>query len=172
MGQIAFFGYHRIFYGTQKFYHRKVWSLSFLTHYQPSLYDHYIQSSLHLKFKNTLSSDLCRWFSYIDHQSDEGAATFLNVLISDHGYREITIRYSSKGTRSLKITVNDFSFFAQQTEFPDTGNWGTWNSITVQVFLYAGSNDIKLSAVTGASGPNIDSITIHGTCPEGISFLF
>ena len=71
MGQIAFFGYHRIFYGTQKFYRRKVWSLSFLTHFQTYPYHLYSLKYLHLKFKNTLSSDLSSWFSYLYwcHQS-------------------------------------------------------------------------------------------------------
>ena len=58
VGLFAFFGYHRIFYGTQNFYHRKVWNLSFLTHFQPYPYPYYFLKYLYLKFKNTLSSDL------------------------------------------------------------------------------------------------------------------
>lgn len=60
----------------------------------------------------------------------------------------------SKTNRPLKLEVND-SVVMPSLDFPPTGSWTNWNSISYPVTLNAGINKVKLTAI-GSSGGNID----------------
>ena len=74
----------------KNFYHRKVWSLSFLTHFQTYPYHLYSLKYLHLKFKNTFSSNLSSWFSYehFDFEGDYPDPNCRQIIIANPATKE------------------------------------------------------------------------------------
>lgn len=49
---------------------------------------------------------------------------------------------------------------ASTVNFPSTGAWTTWNTVTVPLSLAAGSHTIRFTSTTVNGGPNLDKITI------------
>ncbi len=88
--------------------------------------------------------------NYIQFTADRAAA----------GTATIKIRYANGSTtnRPLKLDVNSTTVSANLA-FNPTTSWATWSEVTIVVDLLAGVNTIRLTSI-GASGPNIDSITI------------
>ena len=74
------------------------------------------------------------------------------------GMRTLTFRYAngSAANRPLDLRIN--GQLVQQLPFARTGNWFTWQTVTVSVQLVAGTNRIRLTSV--GAGPNVDSLTI------------
>jgi unsaturated rhamnogalacturonyl hydrolase len=44
--------------------------------------------------------------------------------------------------------------------FNPTGNWDTWQTVSVTATLTAGTNAIRATATTASGGPNLDSLTV------------
>ncbi|UII19636.1 carbohydrate-binding protein [Fulvivirga ligni] len=62
------------------------------------------------------------------------------------------------GNRPLQVQINGdvMGVF----DFPATGSWSTWQSVSVETMLIAGNNTIRLTAA-GSSGPNVDQLRIE-----------
>jgi len=73
----------------------------------------------------------------------------------------VTVYYANGGSsRSLRITLNDV--ILGTLNFPTTGSWSTWSTVTYSVPLAAGINRLNFSSTTNASNANIDKILIAG----------
>ena len=72
----------------------------------------------------------------------------------------LTTRELASGSRPLELKVNG-AVVAPHLLFPRTGAWTTWSTASVVTTLKAGDNTIRLTA-TGASGPNVDALTVGG----------
>jgi exo-1,4-beta-D-glucosaminidase len=59
----------------------------------------------------------------------------------------------------MDLTVNA-AMVASSVAFGGTGNWDTWQTVTIPVTLTAGTNKIKATATTANGGPNVDKITV------------
>jgi Ca2+-binding RTX toxin-like protein len=88
---------------------------------------------------------------YIDWTFDTGAGA---------GPRTLTFRYANGGSasRPLELRVNGQVVRASM-EFPPTGGWLAWRTVSITVSLTAGVNHIRLTSLE-TRGPNIDSLTI------------
>jgi hypothetical protein len=81
------------------------------------------------------------------------------VNVNATGNYTLSIRYGlASGNRPLKLSINDEVRIPSIT-FPTTGSWSNWTLYKTDQLLNAGNNSITLTAI-GASGPNIDQITI------------
>ena len=69
--------------------------------------------------------------------------------------------------RPLDISVNGI-VVVPSLSFPNTGDWATWQIISIKVLLRAGANTIRAST-TGMSGPNMDHVVV--TAPKPFIFL-
>jgi hypothetical protein len=98
-----------------------------------------------------------------------GFADFLNlagdnidwtVEAQNAGRYDLKFRYAlQSGNRPLEIQINGQVVNAALS-FPATGNWATWQYVTLpSQQLLAGTNTIRLTA-TGSSGPNIDYLLL------------
>ncbi|MDQ3550624.1 MAG: carbohydrate-binding protein, partial [Bacteroidota bacterium] len=76
------------------------------------------------------------------------------------GSASLEFRYANGSTsnRPLKLEVNGV-VVSSSIDFPPTGSWSTWSTITFPATLNTGTNKIKLSAI-GSSGGNIDHLKV------------
>ncbi|UII29534.1 T9SS type A sorting domain-containing protein [Fulvivirga maritima] len=74
-----------------------------------------------------------------------------------------TWRYANGGgtDRSARLLVNG-SVIASSVSFPQTAEWTSWNTVTVNVSLPAGISDIRLEATQASGLANIDFMEITG----------
>jgi uncharacterized delta-60 repeat protein len=88
---------------------------------------------------------------YIDWAFDNGAGA---------GPRTLTFRYANGGSasRPLELRVNG-QVLRSAMDFPPTGGWSVWRTVSITVSLTAGVNHIRLTSIE-TRGPNIDSLTI------------
>ncbi|MGN9779328.1 carbohydrate-binding protein [Micromonospora sp. H33] len=69
------------------------------------------------------------------------------------------IRYANGSTTNRPMTM---STSGASVNFPPTGAWSTWSTVTVPVSLGSGTHKIRLTASTSNGGPNLDKITLSG----------
>ncbi len=77
------------------------------------------------------------------------------------GPTSLTIRYSNGSTssRRCEVKVNDIA--VGTIDFPGTGSWSSWNTVSLPIGLTAGSNRIRVTAITNSGGPNVDRLEIR-----------
>jgi polygalacturonase len=75
------------------------------------------------------------------------------------GAATLRVRYANGTTagRQATITVNGASVVR---DFPGTGAWTTWATLTLPVTLYAGTNTVRITANTAGGNPNLDYIEV------------
>lgn len=96
---------------------------------------------------------------YIGMPGSGGSATFGNVDGGSGGIKGIKIRYANGFTdnRPMSLTVNGS---ATTVQFPPTGSWQVWESLTLLRPLNAGSANTIVLAAAGVNTPGFDKITI------------
>ena len=96
--------------------------------------------------------------SYVDYLSSGPEAYVqweLPVDSSQAGHYDVKFRYAlgSSSSRPLNVNINGID---ETVEFPSTGSWSTWEyTESIRVYLEAGSNIIRASAIGSTSGANI-----------------
>ena len=97
---------------------------------------------------------------FVDFQAESGE--YLNWLIQTKkaGEFALSFRYAlADGRRPLQLKVNG-KVIIKTLPFVSTGSWTSWKFISANAPFKAGLNEIRLES-TGASGPNVDSLTIE-----------
>ncbi|MDP6793942.1 MAG: CBM35 domain-containing protein, partial [Verrucomicrobiota bacterium] len=96
---------------------------------------------------------------FVDFQA--GLGEHLNWVIQTKKADEysLSFRYAlANGSRPLQFKVNG-KVITKALPFTSTGSWANWKTLAITASLKVGANDIRLES-TGASGPNVDSLTI------------
>jgi hypothetical protein len=97
--------------------------------------------------------------AFVDFQADSGEHLNWIIQTKDASECSLSFRYAlAGGSRPVQLKVNG-KIIAKALPFISTGSWVNWKSISIDAPLKAGLNEIRLES-TGASGPNIDSLTI------------
>ena len=97
--------------------------------------------------------------AFVDFQADSGEHLNWIIQTKDASECSLSFRYTlAGGSRPLQLKVNG-KVIAKALPFISTGSWANWKSISIDVPLKAGLNEIRLES-TGSSGPNIDNLTI------------
>ncbi|MFF4253893.1 hypothetical protein ACFY1L_22075 [Streptomyces sp. NPDC001663] len=105
--------------------------------------------------------------SFVDgYAGSRDASTNFVVTAPDHGYHDVTLRYSAgphRGTpaaRTTRVTVNGSRL--TDLSLSGTANWNTWRTRTVRMFLTQGINRINYGAYTRDDRDDIavDSIDV------------
>ncbi|WP_410644443.1 glycosyl hydrolase 2 galactose-binding domain-containing protein [Amycolatopsis sp. lyj-346] len=98
---------------------------------------------------------------FVNYGNATGSAVEFSVPAAAAGPANVVLRFANGTTanRPMDITVNGTKV-ASAVAFGGTGNWDTWQTVTVPVSLAAGTNKIKATATTANGGPNVDKITL------------
>jgi alpha-D-xyloside xylohydrolase len=98
---------------------------------------------------------------YADYTGTAGDYIEWTVSVPTAGVYPLGFRYANGGTtdRPLRITVND-AVVGAQLSFPPTGDWRTWRTAGLTASLPAGSAVRVRATTTGASGANLDSLSV------------
>ncbi|MFC1437359.1 carbohydrate-binding protein [Streptacidiphilus sp. N1-10] len=86
-----------------------------------------------------------------------GKLTFNDITVKKAGIYDIDVAYVSGDPRAMTIYSNSGN--GTSVPFPSTGDWGTPQTISVQLALKAGTNTITFDSGTGY-GPDIDKIAV------------
>jgi hypothetical protein len=93
-------------------------------------------------------------------------ATIEGTPGSGTGYYPLVIRYSNgtANNQTLNLSINGGS--PVTLNFPATGSYSTWSTITVTGLLNVGNNTVTLSVPAGAtSAPELDQLTVTTPTP-------
>ncbi|MFI6265278.1 alpha-galactosidase D [Micromonospora sp. NPDC051006] len=89
-----------------------------------------------------------------------GKVQFNDVTVKKDGIYTVTVAYVSGDARSATVSSNSGN--GTSVKFPSTGDWGTAETIGVQLALKAGANTITVDSGTWYA-PDIDKIAVPQT---------
>ncbi|MGC4835180.1 alpha-galactosidase D [Micromonospora vinacea] len=89
-----------------------------------------------------------------------GTVRFNDVTVRKDGIYTVAVSYVSGDARSVQVSSNSGN--GSYLKFPSTGDWGTVETVTVQLALKAGTNTITFDSGTWYS-PDIDRIAVPQT---------
>jgi poly(3-hydroxybutyrate) depolymerase len=90
-----------------------------------------------------------------------GAGVDWSVNASASGVYQLEWRFANGSTsRPGSVKINGTT--VSTVDFPSTGVWTSWTTVTTTVNLNAGWNSIRLEATTSAGLANIDSLAVSG----------
>ncbi|WP_433308652.1 alpha-galactosidase D [Micromonospora sp. CA-269861] len=89
-----------------------------------------------------------------------GAVRFNDVTVRTDGIYTVAVSYVSGDARSVHVSSNSGN--GSYLKFPSTGDWGTVETVSVQLALKAGTNTITFDSGTWYS-PDIDRIAVPQT---------
>ena len=105
---------------------------------------------------------------FVNFDNVTGSSVEYTVTAPSAGPYSLTFRYAN-GTavnRPVDVTVNG-TLAADDLAFNGTGAWTTYQTVTANATLVAGTNKIKTTAVTANGGPNADSLSIDTVSAPG-----
>ncbi|MEV4656924.1 carbohydrate-binding protein [Micromonospora sp. NPDC049301] len=116
---------------------------------------------------NTLSGnasvhgcDACSGGKKVGNLYVGGKVQFNDVTVQKDGLYTVTVAYVSGDARSVNVASNSGN--GTYLKFPSTGDWGTVETVSVQLALKAGANTITFDSGTWYS-PDIDKIDVPKT---------
>jgi hypothetical protein len=89
-----------------------------------------------------------------------GKLQFNNITVKKDGIYTVNVAYVSGDPRSVTVFSNSGN--GTSLKFPSTGDWGTVETVSVQLALKAGSNTITFDSGSGYA-PDIDKIDVPQT---------
>ncbi len=99
---------------------------------------------------------------YVNYNNEYGSYIDWNVNVAKNGAYKLIFRYAN-GTvvnRVMQISVNG-SVVSDSMDFNSTGEWTSWNEVSIGVNLIQGTNSIRALAITADGGPNVDYLKIE-----------
>jgi hypothetical protein len=101
---------------------------------------------------------------FADYQNASGDYVEWNINAPFSGAYWLQFRYAqATANRPLQLKVNGVVLVASR-DFPPTGSWGSWSTVSNNAYLQAGNNTVRLTAI-GSSGGNIDYLRRLGGVP-------
>ncbi len=100
---------------------------------------------------------------FVNYNNVVGSYVEWTVMAAEAGTASLTIRHANGSTanRPMDIAVNG-TVVAPATAFNPTGAWSTWQDVTVNAALTAGTNKVRATATTVNGGPNVDRLSVGG----------
>jgi aryl-phospho-beta-D-glucosidase BglC (GH1 family) len=100
---------------------------------------------------------------FVNYNNVAGSYVEWTVNAAEAGNVGLTIRFANGSTanRPMDIAVNG-TVVAPGTAFNPTGAWTTWQEVTVNATLTAGTNKVRATATTVSGGPNVDRLSVSG----------
>ncbi|GAB3843721.1 hypothetical protein GCM10027610_056920 [Dactylosporangium cerinum] len=101
---------------------------------------------------------------FVNYDNVIGSYVEWSIPAATAGNVSVAIRYANgvangaSVDRPMDVTVNG-TLVRSALSFPSTGNWDTWQTVTLTVGLSAGTNRIRAIATTANGGPNVDRLS-------------
>lgn len=104
---------------------------------------------------------------FIDFENETGSDLEIAVGLLAAANCQLVVRYAHGKTddRQMEVLV-DGTVQVAQLDFPPTGSFASWDTVSFSLDLHAGNHLIRFAALTGNGGPNVDLIRI--TCSEPV----
>ncbi len=103
---------------------------------------------------------------YANTYNATGMGVDYSLNIATAGTYTFTWRFANGSTdRPAKLLINDAEEVAS-INFPATGAWSNWATVSAQVALTAGTKTVRLEATTSGGCANIDYLQVAGPGPE------
>ena len=97
---------------------------------------------------------------YVDFGSKKGEYVEWDVMIRQDGPHTLRFRYSSSGSRPLRLSVDSKEdLLSPPLPFAGTRSWDSWSIQDHRVDLKRGKRRIRLTSVSN-NGPNIDRLEV------------
>ncbi|MFQ5445890.1 MAG: carbohydrate-binding protein, partial [Saprospiraceae bacterium] len=97
--------------------------------------------------------------SFVDfvHNSNDYIEFTVNTM--DEGNHTLAFRYALEtGSRPLELSI-DGAVAIPSLDFPATGNWATWDTVSTEYYFVPGAHTIRLTSI-GFNGGNIDQLIL------------
>ncbi len=96
---------------------------------------------------------------YIDYLHNNNDYIEFTVNAVEEGEHQLAFRYAlESGNRPLELSI-DGQIIVASLDFPASGDWSNWDTVSINHTLTAGMHTIKLLAI-GSSGGNIDKLIL------------
>ena len=101
---------------------------------------------------------------YTNSTNAQGAAIVWAVDATTSSRHTLTFRFANGGTanRNGSLLINGGSGGNYTVQLPPTGGWTSWQTVSIEIDLVQGNNNVQLSSLTTDGLANIDSIKIEG----------
>ncbi|HSQ42949.1 MAG TPA: DUF6055 domain-containing protein [Fibrobacteraceae bacterium] len=99
---------------------------------------------------------------YLNITNEVGTSAMWAVTASAAGTYTMGVLYSNgtSADRPVSVAVNG-TIVLDSLSFPALESWTTWDTVTTNLTLIAGRNEITLTSLLSAGGPNIDEILFY-----------
>lgn len=105
-------------------------------------------------------------YGYCDTTNATGSGINWKLHIVSAGTYTFTWRFANGSSdRPARLLINSVEEVAS-INFPATGAWENWTTVSIQVTLTAGIKDVRLEATTSGGCANIDYFMVSGAAPE------
>lgn len=97
---------------------------------------------------------------YADMGGSGSSIEFPNVAGGSGGACQLMLRYAQGGSsiRPCSVTVN--GVLVGEASFSQTASWTDWQTEVIETTCAPGTNVIRVTATSGAGGPNVDKLTV------------
>ena len=97
---------------------------------------------------------------YVNTENEAGPYIEWAFNASTAGNADFIFTYANSGdSRQMELTVNG-NTVVSSLDFPDTGGWDNWSTVSVAVSLISGRNTLRLTSLGSEGGPNLDKLDI------------
>jgi pectinesterase len=98
---------------------------------------------------------------YVDTTNTAGTYLEWTLNASVPGNAQLVFYYADGGTASRPMEVrNNGTTVISSLDFPITYAWDTWSTVSAQVYLYSGTNILRITALSSNGAPNLDKLQI------------
>lgn len=97
-----------------------------------------------------------------------GTGVMYKVAFSSAGAYTFTYRYASISSRPARLLINGATVIST-IDFPPTGSWTSWATVSASATISAGTHDVRLEAIGSEGLGNIDYLQVTGTTPAAAS---
>lgn len=105
-------------------------------------------------------------YGYCDTTNAIGSGINWNISVSAAGTYTLTWRFANGSTARPARLLIDGVEEAASIDFPATGAWENYTTVSVAVPLMTGTKDVRLEALTSGGCANIDYFKVSGPAPE------
>jgi alpha-galactosidase len=105
---------------------------------------------------------------FVDTKNERGSHAEVAFDVRTAGHHRLWVRYTHNkpDDRAAELRVNG-EVVTPSLEFPPTGGWSAWRTVSLPVKLQAGRNVVRLTALHGEGLANLDHFMIREIRPAG-----
>jgi len=105
---------------------------------------------------------------FVDTKNEKGSFAEVTFEVKAAGHYTLWVRYTHNkpDDRAAELRVNG-QVVTPSLEFPQTGGWSAWRTVSLPVQLQAGRNAVRLTALHAEGLANLDHFMVRQIRPAG-----